>query len=221
MGRAHINLGLDEEMLQEIDRAVKRSGSMNRLAFIRQAIQFYLTADKLKDSDSPLLGRDAAAEIERSLRPLYRQLDEQNRMIKILMNLIWHRINYDVSITEAELTRLVKEAVMEVDEKDDFTSTVLLGSARSERMNKHNSMMKKSAPAVQSSSPSANTPSANQSANPQRTNQTSIPFGASQNQSRPNGIGISIPQSQNQQKPKKDEDDDFYAGAFEQRYYNE
>lgn len=124
---------MDDASYDKLKDAVKEKGIISTSAYVRNAINFYMTIDKLENADSLVIGTGATRAIERTLQKYRNELEQRNRIILILLNLIWHRVNYDARISSDDLERLVRDAIKEID-NGNLTTSNLFATAKKERV---------------------------------------------------------------------------------------
>lgn len=133
--KTRINVSLDEEILNQVDAVMDEQGILERTSFVRNAIEYYLVALTTDDKAKAVVTKDTTKEIKRTINPLSSQLEENNRVTQIMLNVIWKKINQDKKISDDELTKIVSDAIKEVDEDKGMTVNKILKSAKNINQN--------------------------------------------------------------------------------------
>lgn len=133
--KTRINVSLDEEILNQVDAVMEEQGILERTSFVRNAIEYYLVALTTDDKAKAVVTKDTTKEIKRTINPLSSQLEESNRVTQIMLNVIWKKINQDKKISDDELTKIVSDAIKEVDEDKGMSVNKILKSAKNVNQN--------------------------------------------------------------------------------------
>lgn len=132
--RTRATVTLTKEKKAEIEEYVRKNHIPSVGNFIQTAIDFYLTAQRGTDrSESVIIGKDAAAEINRALEPVNEENQRRDRTTKILLNAIWHTLQASSNMTDAETEALLVRAVREIDSTGkSFSANDILAGAKAE-----------------------------------------------------------------------------------------
>ena len=130
--KKRITVTLEDDQYEKMVVAMEDLGIQSISGFASKAINNYLAKINTDEESAKVIGHDTVDEIKKALVPIMQEKEETNRVLMIMLNVLWRKLIANREMNESELESLVRSAVDDINSYSGITPMSILSAGKEE-----------------------------------------------------------------------------------------
>ena len=130
--KKRITVTLEDDQYEKMVVAMEDLGIQSISGFASKAINNYLAKINTDEESAKVIGHDTVDEIKKALVPIMQEKEETNRVLMIMLDVLWRKLIANREMNQSEVESLVRSAVDDINSYSGITPMSILSAGKEE-----------------------------------------------------------------------------------------